>query len=109
MNVTIGIELEKAIDQIQEKFLLVYGSYDLHRSIIWMVEELGEVVSAIRKNKSLDDIEGELGDLLAWIFCLGNILNINVSKALTGTFDKEVNRQFREYGALKYASIDGGK
>ncbi|WP_211267815.1 MazG nucleotide pyrophosphohydrolase domain-containing protein [Paenibacillus antarcticus] len=102
MENCISEELVISVDHIQERFNQVYGRYDLNKSMIWMVEELGEVVSAIRKGKTKEEIQGELGDLMAWIFCLGNILDINISQALTSTFEKEVNRQFKVYGDLKY-------
>ncbi|HEY2493756.1 MAG TPA: MazG nucleotide pyrophosphohydrolase domain-containing protein [Paenibacillus sp.] len=103
MGNCISEELVISVDHIQERFNQVYGRYDLNKSMIWMVEELGEVVSAIRKGKTKEEIQGELGDLMAWIFCLGNILDINISQALTVTFEKEVNRQLEVYGDLKYS------
>ncbi len=96
------------LDIIQRTSLTLYGRYDLNKSIIWMVEEMGEVVAAVRKGKSKEDITGELGDLLAWILCLGNILDIQISEALEQTFTKEVNRQLRQYGCLKYAAQEPG-
>ncbi|MFB5761893.1 MazG nucleotide pyrophosphohydrolase domain-containing protein [Paenibacillus medicaginis] len=94
------------LDNIQDASLQVYGRYDLDKSIIWMVEELGEVVAAIRKGKTKEEISGELGDLMAWIFCLGNIMNIKISDALRETFFKEFDRQIKVYGKLKYASTE---
>ncbi|WP_261301708.1 MazG nucleotide pyrophosphohydrolase domain-containing protein [Paenibacillus andongensis] len=90
------------LDEIQATSLKIYGRYDLEKSMIWMVEEMGEVISAIRKGKSKEEITGEMGDLMAWLFCLGNILDIKVSDAVEGTFHKEVNRQLRLYSELKY-------
>ena len=43
-----------------------------------------------------------MGDLLAWIFCIGNILDIKVSDALKLTMEKEITRQLRTYNRLKY-------
>lgn len=90
------------LDEIQSLALKIYGRYDLEKSMIWMVEEMGEVISAIRKGKSKEEITGEIGDLISWLFCLGNILEINVSDAVIDTFNKEVNRQLRVYNKLKY-------
>ncbi|WP_042208757.1 MazG nucleotide pyrophosphohydrolase domain-containing protein [Paenibacillus durus] len=97
-------KLVERLDIIQKFSLTLYGRYDLNKSIIWMVEEMGEVVAAIRKGKSKEDITGELGDLMAWIICLGNILDIRITEALEQTFTKEMNRQLSQYGHLKYAS-----
>lgn len=92
----------KKVDILQEDALKIYGKYDLEKSMLWMTEEFGEFFKSIRKNDPLDEIEGEMGDLLAWIFVLGNILGINVSDAIEGTFNKEINRQIRVYSKLKY-------
>lgn len=91
-----------AIDSIQNDALLIFGKYDLHLSMIWMAEEFGEVFQAIRKEKSKEEITGEFGDLLAWIFCLANILNIRVEDAINYTFSKEISRQLSVYGKMKY-------
>lgn len=95
-------EVVKKLDLLQEDSLKIYGKYDLEKSMLWMTEEFGEFFKAIRKKEPLENIEGEMGDLLAWVFALGNILGIKVSDAVEGTFSKEINRQFREYSRLKY-------
>ena len=89
-------------DKIQEYALNIYGKYDLEKSMLWMTEEFGEVISAIRKNKSREDICGEIGDLTAWILCICNILDIDLSDAIKSTFDKEMKRQLNKYGKYKY-------
>ncbi len=90
------------IDKIQHEALSIYGRYDLEKSMLWMTEEFGEFFKAIRKNCSKGDITEEMGDLLAWIFCMGNILGINLSDAIKSTFVKEINRQLNTYRKLKY-------
>lgn len=87
---------------IQEAYKRIFGVYDLEKSIIWMVEELGEVVSAIRKSKDIREISSEIGDLTTWIINISNILSIDLSDALKITLHKEINRQFKQYGKLKY-------
>lgn len=91
-----------ALDQLQKEALNIYGKYDLNKSLIWMTEEFGEVIQAIRKQKSKEDITEEIGDLFAWIICISNILDIKLEQAVNTTFSKEINRQIREYGQLKY-------
>lgn len=55
MEYRISEDFTASIDHIQEEFYQVYGKYDLQKSMIWMVEELGEVISAIRKEKSKEE------------------------------------------------------
>lgn len=98
------------IDAIQDEALNIYGKYDLEKSMLWMTEEYGEFYKAIRKNCSKDEITGEMGDLLAWILCMGNILGIKLSDAINTTFKKEIGRQLRVYSKMKYCtSLDNLK
>ena len=90
------------IDEIQDEALKIYGRYDLDKSMLWMTEEYVEFYKAIRKQKSKNEITEEMGDLLAWILCIGNILDINLSDAINSTFNKEIKRQLSTYYKLKY-------
>ena len=92
------------VQEIQKIAMQLYGKYDKKESLIWMTEEFGEVVSAIHKKESIERISSEFGDLLAWVFCFGNILGFDVLSAIEGSFIKEVERQKRVYGKMKYAS-----
>lgn len=91
----------KLCDELQELSLNIHGKYDLEKSMIWMTEEFGEVISAIRKKKDKENITEEFGDLLTWIFVISNILDLKISKQIITSFGKEVNRQFNKYGKLK--------
>ncbi len=90
------------IDNIQNEALKIYGKYDLEKSMLWMTEEFGEFFKAIRKDCTKEEITGEMGDLLAWILCMGNILDIRLSDAIENTFKKEIQRQLTQYSTLKY-------
>lgn len=94
---------ESTMKEIQNASLKLYGKYDVDKSLIWMTEELGEVVAAIHKKHSKEHIKEELGDLLAWIFCLGNIFDIAIVDAMKDTMNKEISRQKKVYGKLKYS------
>jgi NTP pyrophosphatase (non-canonical NTP hydrolase) len=92
----------KNLDEIQDLSLELYGRYDLDKSLLWFVEEVGELIAAIRKGKERSEVVGELGDAFAWLVCLSNILDIDLKEALQITMDKEAARQMRVYGRLKY-------
>lgn len=91
----------EVLENLQNDALNIFGKYDLDKSLIWMTEEYGEMIQAIRK-KSKDDITEEMGDLFAWMLCISNILDIKLKYAVNKSFTKEINRQFRQYGKLKY-------
>ncbi|EMM79561.1 hypothetical protein LEP1GSC037_0064 [Leptospira interrogans str. 2006001854] len=59
----VYLEAEKIasqLDEIQDFSLQVYGKYDLEKSLLWMTEELGEVISAIRKKEVLMKLKRKL-------------------------------------------------
>ena len=103
MEVTKELDKKlKNIDEIQNLMVNIYGKYDLNLSMLWMTEELGEVVAAIRKGFPEHEVTEELGDLIVWIFNIGNILNIKIEDAMRISMEKEVNRQLKKYGKIKY-------
>ncbi len=53
----------------------------IDKTLIWFIEEVGELVRAIRKGSN-EKVEEEIADCIAWIFSLANLLNINVEKSL---------------------------
>ncbi|MBS7251981.1 MAG: nucleotide pyrophosphohydrolase [Candidatus Freyarchaeota archaeon] len=66
----------------QEMMLQIYGDRDKRRGIegtfMWLIEEIGELSVAIRK-KEIKDIKEEFADVLAWLFSLANVLNVDLS------------------------------
>ena len=94
--------LSNDLSNVQSIALSIYGKYNLEKSLLWMLEEFGELVSAIRKNKDSEDIKEELSDLFVWLICICNILNFNSNDVIIMGFKKEIHRQITEYGFLKY-------
>lgn len=76
----------------------LYGRLEIERALVWTIEELGELAQAVRRAEGEDRLEEELGQLTAWTFCLANILNLDIAKALHRAFSKEANRQMEKYG-----------
>lgn len=77
------------ISDFQEIIKKTYYERDLSRGIyrtfIWSVEEFGELAKAINR-KSKEEVELEISDVIAWIFSLANLLDIDVEKALSRYF-----------------------
>lgn len=96
-------KITEPLQNIQILSLELQGKCDIEKSLIWMTEELGEVISAIRKKHDKEDISGEIGDLFAWIICLCNILDIDLRDSINKTYLKELSRQYSAYGKLKYS------
>ncbi len=52
----------------------------LEATMLWLIEEIGELVRAIRKGEG--NIDEEIADCIAWIISVANLLNIDVEKAI---------------------------
>ena len=91
-------------DDVQKIYKSIFGIYDIDKALLWMAEECGEVIGAVRKGKNIQEIKEELGDLLNWIFSVSNILGIDISSVIKLSLVKEIDRQEEKYGRLKYVS-----
>ncbi|WP_186317634.1 MazG nucleotide pyrophosphohydrolase domain-containing protein [Curtobacterium sp. 9128] len=79
----------------------VYGRLELDRALTWTMEELGEYAQAARRGESPQRLAEELGQLAAWVYCLGNITGVDVESALQAAVRAEVRRQRTAYGELR--------
>ena len=52
------------------------------KTTLWLFEEIGELASAIVKDRSYEELEEELADIIAWTASLANILNIDLVSAI---------------------------
>ena len=95
-----------ALVRLQKDALAIFGRYDLSKSLLWLVEEVGELTQAIRKQKSKDEIAGEIADLAVWVICLCNILDVELSECVKSAFKKEIRRQISVYGRMKYSEMN---
>lgn len=59
----------------------------VEKTFMWITEELGELGRALRKRDE-SAIKEEMADVLAWLFSLGNLLDIDVEKAVLSKYDK---------------------
>jgi|SRR3989344_2195914 len=78
-----------------------FSSETLHERLLILVEEIGELMKAVRKtdngflDKSKDndaDLEGEISDILTMLFWTAHKLNVDVSKAFKKK-EKENNKR----------------
>jgi len=53
----------------------------LERTLLWFIEEVGELVKAIRKG-SMEDVREEVGDVQAWLMSIANLLDVDVEEAV---------------------------
>ncbi len=80
------MEIKSAQSMMQN----LYGARDKARgsgqTFLWLIEEVGEMAEAIRQadRKGLDE---EFADVLAWLFSLGNVLDIDLESAFLSKYN----------------------
>jgi NTP pyrophosphatase (non-canonical NTP hydrolase) len=71
--------------ELQERIEALYGARDRARGVDgtfrWWVEEVGEVAKALRGNDPAA-LEHELGDALAWLASVANLVGVDLGKAV---------------------------
>jgi NTP pyrophosphatase (non-canonical NTP hydrolase) len=72
------------ISEFQKLMYELYAHNDRRRgssaTMLWLVEEVGELAEAIRREEP-ENIEEELADCFAWIGALANLYGVNLEKA----------------------------
>ncbi|AGK61284.1 putative pyrophosphatase [Archaeoglobus sulfaticallidus PM70-1] len=73
------------IREFQEMIRRIYFERDKTRgrekTMLWVVEEVGELAEAVRKD-DVENIGEEIADITAWIFSLANLYGIDVEKEI---------------------------
>lgn len=69
-------ELQKMISEIYIHRDVQRG---VERTMLWVVEEVGELAEAVRKGENVGE---EIADVIAWIVSLANLLEIDVEREI---------------------------
>jgi NTP pyrophosphatase (non-canonical NTP hydrolase) len=71
--------------ELQHRIEALYGDRDRARGVDgtfrWWVEEVGEVAKALRGGDP-DTLEHELGDALAWLASVANLVGVDLTRAV---------------------------
>jgi NTP pyrophosphatase (non-canonical NTP hydrolase) len=71
--------------ELQHQIEALYGARDRERGVDgtfrWWVEEVGEVAKALRGGDPAA-LEHELGDALAWLASVANLVGVDLAKAV---------------------------
>jgi NTP pyrophosphatase (non-canonical NTP hydrolase) len=72
------------ISEFQKLMYELYAHNDIRRggkaTMLWLVEEVGELAEAIRREEP-ENIEEELADCFAWIGALANLYGVDLERA----------------------------
>ncbi len=58
---------------------------------MWIFEEIGELSKAVREN-NIRSIKEEIADVVAWVFSLANLYNIDVEEALISKYPNKCSK-----------------
>jgi len=79
------IRITMELDQLQDHIRRIYGSKDNTRgkdgTFIWLVAEVGELGEAVRLGRK-GGLEEEIGDCLAWLATLANVVGVRLEDAI---------------------------
>ena len=77
------------IGEFQELIDQMYSDKDRERgtsgTFMWLIEEIGELASALAEGTTEEKSE-EFADVLAWIFTLANVANVDLALALEAKY-----------------------
>ncbi len=77
------------IGEFQELIDRMYSDKDRERgtsgTFMWLIEEVGELASALAEGKP-EEKSDEFADVLAWIFTLANVANVDLASALEAKY-----------------------
>ncbi|MEM1546585.1 MAG: MazG nucleotide pyrophosphohydrolase domain-containing protein [Candidatus Methanomethylicia archaeon] len=78
------------IEDLQNLMKNLYYNRDKARGVdktfMWYIEELGELVKAIRSNNKVS-IEEELADSMAWLLSIANLFDIKLGEVITAKYN----------------------
>jgi NTP pyrophosphatase (non-canonical NTP hydrolase) len=64
----------------------MYYQKDLQRGIpgtfMWLMEEIGELASALQSGNDRENLEEEFADVLAWLTTIANVAQIDLAQAI---------------------------
>lgn len=83
MNVLLT--LKEAQEIIKEKFFETDSKRGVLKTFLWLVEEIGELAEALRKEKR-EEIFEEIADVFAWTTSLANLLDIDLEEAFKSKY-----------------------
>ena len=70
----------------------MYYEKDIQRGIagtfMWLVEEVGELSSALRSDNDRENLEEEFADVFAWLTTIANVADVDLSAALRKKYGK---------------------
>jgi NTP pyrophosphatase (non-canonical NTP hydrolase) len=75
-----------ALRDFQTLIKTMYYEKDRERGVsgtfMWLMEEIGELASALRSNNDHNNLEEEFADVLAWLTTIANVAEVDLAAAI---------------------------
>ena len=75
-----------SIEDFQNLIHKMYYEKDVERGVsgtfMWLMEEIGELATALRTGNDRENLEEEFADVLAWLTTIANVAGVNLSQAI---------------------------
>lgn len=75
-----------SLRDFQKLIHTMYYEKDAERGVsgtfMWLMEEIGELASALRSNHDRDNLEEEFADVVAWLTTIANVAGVDLSAAI---------------------------
>jgi NTP pyrophosphatase (non-canonical NTP hydrolase) len=78
---------------IKELYYTKDHARGVNGSFIWLVEEVGELATLLKKEDlELDKISEEIADIIAWTSSIANLLDIDIESALRQKYPNKCSK-----------------
>ena len=75
-----------SLRDFQQLIRTMYFEKDAERGIsgtfMWLMEEIGELATALRTGNNRENLEEEFADVVAWLTTIANVAEIDLSAAI---------------------------
>jgi NTP pyrophosphatase (non-canonical NTP hydrolase) len=79
-----------SLRDFQKLIRAMYYEKDAERGVsgtfMWLMEEMGELASALRSNHDRANLEEEFADVVAWLTTIANVAGVDLSAAITSKY-----------------------
>ncbi len=75
-----------SLRDFQQLIKRMYFEKDVTRGVegtfLWLMEEVGELATALRSKNDMQNLHEEFADVIAWLTTIANVAGVDLSKAL---------------------------
>jgi NTP pyrophosphatase (non-canonical NTP hydrolase) len=85
-DATASSSQDVSLRDFQRLIHRMYFDKDVVRGVegtfLWLMEEIGELATALRSKNDFRNLEEEFADVIAWLTTIANVAGVDLSKAL---------------------------